>query len=494
MFIVGDILLTSYSIVRDPRAEAGRALDTKLGQLAGLKVHHAPMMSIVPRIIRGGIGATIVGKPLQSQQVLHRELPDAVNFYVKDAVDARQPSPSVLQHLSIEISAFCRIEDDCLKRLLQDVLQGLDEDYLDDQLAQDDVECGQDLDYEPKLLFDPNSNDPDIFEDAPVANVIASPTSESPEFNGSSEISPQASIPHEVFSDSSSGFNQDSASDDVVPSVGKKPPNKTTLYHEVSSSNFNSIDVERHQASSRASGSHSRLPRAFRAPDRPSDLSPYIRQPVRRPCATSSMARSRQSADDNYTMPSTARRPVYRALTEAEQVKEHKIGLAGEMLTYQLLRDILGSSLPESAWTSQLREEAIGTRWTPSDPMKMYTDFTVVDDEKDSLTHWLQEQKVVKLPLRAPGEERTYHIEVKATASPMMFEPWFMSGMQAKMARGMKGSSANVFLVFRCYGVGVDGEEGDLRIIADPILAKEEGRLGMEAVELKVWEIVRDAE
>ena len=67
-----------------------------------------------------------------------------------------------------------------------------------------------------------------------------------------------------------------------------------------------------------------------------------------------------------------------------------------------------------------------------------------------------------------------------------------MSGMQAKMARSMKGSSEHVFLVFRWYGVGVSGGEGELRIIADPILAKEEGRLGMEPAELKVWEIVRD--
>jgi hypothetical protein len=173
--------------------------------------------------------------------------------------------------------------------------------------------------------------------------------------------------------------------------------------------------------------------------------------------------------------------------TGRDQSREENIGIRGEHAVFNILQDIFGASIDESAWTSELRHHVAGYKpWVPDDPTALYSDFTV-RDRNGILANWMIENGV-KVPADWEPEDKEkdllYHIEVKSTAKPYVDDPFFMSHLQMNKAReiaGMKSRSGSgalkeVFVIMRVYDV--EAEEPGLEVYCNPwgMLQREELR------------------
>lgn len=187
---------------------------------------------------------------------------------------------------------------------------------------------------------------------------------------------------------------------------------------------------------------------------------------------------------------SSYERPVVM-MSGRDQSREESVGIHGEEAVFHTLKDIFGSEVDESMWTSELRHHVQGFMpWTPEDPTELYSDFTV-RDRNGVLANWMLANKIQIPPGWEPADFR-YHIEVKSTTKSVE-DPFYMSHLQMDKARRiseMEKSLAGpreVFVIFRVHGLDLHGEaEAGLEIYCDPWRMVERGELGVETWEWRV--------
>jgi hypothetical protein len=159
-----------------------------------------------------------------------------------------------------------------------------------------------------------------------------------------------------------------------------------------------------------------------------------------------------------------------------DQSREDKIGIWGEAAVFNILQDIFGPAIDESAWTSELRHHVQGhTVWIPDEPDTLYSDFTILD-RTGTLSRWMVAHDVEVPPHWTShyGDDVLYHIEVKSTAKDFAEEPFLMSHLQMDKAREVseswakktKKNAREVFVIFRVYEV--ESETPGLEVYCDP--------------------------
>ena len=186
---------------------------------------------------------------------------------------------------------------------------------------------------------------------------------------------------------------------------------------------------------------------------------------------------------------STHERPVVM-VAGRDPAQELKVGVRGEEAVFNILKDVLGSEINESSWTSELRHHVHGYKlWAPEDRDTLYSDFTVRDDA-GKLAKWMTDNKV-KFPTdweRGEGD-MLYHIEVKATAKEHYDEPFFMSYLQMDKAKEIARSKSacggrEAFVIFRVYDI--ESQVPGLEVYYDPWTLIEEGKLTCQAQEWRI--------
>ncbi len=185
----------------------------------------------------------------------------------------------------------------------------------------------------------------------------------------------------------------------------------------------------------------------------------------------------------------TLERPVVM-VAGRDQSQELKVGVSGEECVFNFLKDVFGTEIDESSWTSELRHHVHGFKlWVPEDPDTLYSDFTIRDDA-GKLVKWMTDNDVKFPPEWATGEgDLLYHIEVKATAKGHVNEPFFMSYLQMDKAKEIaqsrsRGWLREAFVIFRVY----DAESAvpGLELYCDPWSLIQKGVLTRQAQEWRV--------
>jgi len=175
-----------------------------------------------------------------------------------------------------------------------------------------------------------------------------------------------------------------------------------------------------------------------------------------------------------------------------DQSREEKIGIWGEEAVFNILQDIFGAAIDESAWTSELRHHVQGHKiWVPEDPDMLYSDFTVYD-RTGTLSNWMVDNGVEVPPhwkSHDDGEHVLYHIEVKSTAKEFADDPFLMSHLQMDKARELselstKKNPREVFIIFRVYDV--ESERPGLEMYCDPWGMVQAGGLNCVTQEWRV--------
>ncbi|ERF74558.1 hypothetical protein EPUS_00688 [Endocarpon pusillum Z07020] len=186
---------------------------------------------------------------------------------------------------------------------------------------------------------------------------------------------------------------------------------------------------------------------------------------------------------------STHERPVVM-VAGRDHAQELKVGVRGEEAVFNILRDILGSGIDESSWTTELRHHVHGYKlWAPEDRDTLYSDFTV-RDEAGKLMKWMIDNDVKFPTYWETGEgDMLYHIEVKATAKEHFNEPFFMSYLQMDKAKEIARSKSShgvreAFVIFRVYDT--ESQVPGLEVYYDPWTLIQEGKLTCQAQEWRI--------
>lgn len=177
-------------------------------------------------------------------------------------------------------------------------------------------------------------------------------------------------------------------------------------------------------------------------------------------------------------------------LAGRDQSQELKVGIVGEQATFNILKDIFGSKIDESSWTSELRHHVHGYKlWVPEDPDVLYSDFTVRDDA-GKLVKWMTDNDlIVPTEWAAVEGNMLYHIEVKTTAKEHAKEPFFMSYLQMDKAKEIAqsrsiGGLKEAFVIFRVYDA--ESQVPGLEVYCDPWSLIKKGELTCQAQEWRV--------
>ena len=468
------------------------SLQLTFTKLDNVQVFHAPELVTKVALIGRHVGASVRGDALAGPQVVYKDYPDAAKFFVNE----QTLTPDARQCFSQKFAAFSSVKHDGMKRLLDYVFMKDDPESPTDELTKAGVSSRADQSYNPDLLQQP------ILAEAVVTDGV-----------GAAEDSPamDSSTSPSLGSDTSTGANttpvtdigtfEDSALGNATFGLVKSlpiPPSLTAM--PAPSVPFaEPIDTTPASKKTRELGKNSRkgkfvpldLAVASSARDE-SSLTTNGALAAGRPSLTGGQAQSesvlqmrsgnirRSGLQTNVSGPSVR---TYSKVKSAEQeLLELKTGLEGEKLTYNRLQEIFDNSLPISVWTSELRPEAGHPPWV-AERNTNYTDFTIKVDtnEADPLGKWLKDEGIA-LPRRPRNRPRTYHIEVKATASGSVYEPFQLSDSQINMATEFKDDWGHIFLIFRWYAVDPEGKMGGmpgLEIYPNPHVAEEAGILKM---------------
>ena len=127
------------------------------------------------------------------------------------------------------------------------------------------------------------------------------------------------------------------------------------------------------------------------------------------------------------------------AFAARTQERDFKLGAAGELFIFELLKGLGLEGFGLIHWTSSIRDRVKGHR-DYCDLPKSSNRFAIADIEYLDLTHKLTEILIEKGHLKKEiwEEERPYyHFEVKATVSSSWQEPFFMSKAQERHVRAV---------------------------------------------------------
>jgi hypothetical protein len=433
--------------------------------------------------VRGQVGnTTLYGEPIPGK-IMFRETMTDIQVYVH---------PSSLQHgklpprdTSEELCKVLGIGDERMKRLIVEILFEDDHRDIEDMLSKQRVGGYDTNDLEPVLIQVTTQNRKASSSQIvkPPVNVEARPRAETNTMMPSKEASGSAITPsaepavlNEMVNESrpSKMPFQGYASSASIPELTAREQKQAARHGEIG-------------ASIRIGGRGNVPPQTYPIPQTgysAKKIKPGITlRPAIRPARKSSPHKSNHG-----------RTPVI--MTGHDQSREESVGIRGEHGIFNILRDIFGASIDESAWTSELRHHVAGYKpWVPEDPSALYSDFTV-RDRNGVLANWMIANEV-KVPADWEAEGRAkdmlYHIEVKSTAKPYVDDPFFMSHLQMDKAReigGMRspsrsGGPKEVFVILRVYDV--EGEEPGLEVYCDPWGMMERGELSRETQEWKVY-------
>jgi hypothetical protein len=440
-------------------------------------------MIVKTSVVRGQVGnTTLHGEPVPGK-IMFRETMTDIQVYVHPSSFKQGKLPPT--NTSEELCKVLGIGDERMKRLIVEILFGDDHRDIEDMLSKQRVGAYDANDLEPILIEVTTqhraTSSSQIMK--PPVNVGARPGAEtntmmpSKETSGS-EITSSAepAVLNEMFNESRpskmpfSGY----ASSAWIPELTAREQKQAARHGEIG-------------ASIRIGGRQNVPPQTY-----PTLRTGYSAKkikagitlkPAMRPARKSSPHRSNHG-----------RTPVI--MTGRDQSREESVGIRGEHGVFNILRDIFGASIDESAWTSELRHHVAGYNpWVPVDPSALYSDF-MVRDQNGVLANWMIANEVqVPADWEAEGKvkDMLYHIEVRSTAKPYVDDPFFMSHLQMDQAReigGMRsrsrsGGPKEVFVIMRAYNV--EGEEPRLEVYCDPWGMIERGELRRETLEWKVY-------
>jgi hypothetical protein len=148
-----------------------------------------------------------------------------------------------------------------------------------------------------------------------------------------------------------------------------------------------------------------------------------------------------------------------------------KLGAAGELFTFELLRKLLHPEFSELNWQSKIRHLVSVhpdyqwlTRWNTEEPSDI-----VHDDTLGKFTNLLIESQYLDREVWI-GQKPKYYIEVKSTTLEME-HPLYVSQPQfdrmSRYALRSGQASARVYIIVRVFGIGHGGKMG-VRLYVDP--------------------------
>jgi hypothetical protein len=465
--------LTCVRIARAANPRRSRDFERKLQRLNVVTMYTSSDMIVKTSVVRGQVGnTTLYGEPIPGKIMLRETITD-IQIYAHPESMKHGRIPS--RDTSEEICKCCGIVDEKMKRLIVEVLLEEDHQEIEDMLSKNKVGGydSNDLEAVPICVTaqnrvsssnharDANSANADIRTGAQISMPLRSEETS----HNQTEILPEPAVLSEMVNQSrpSKIPYQGYASSASIPEMNARELKQAARHVEIGSS-------------VRVGGRDNVVPHFYGNVENTSrkKMNPNkVLKPSIRPARRSSLHRS------------THGRPL-AMMTNRNQSREESIGIYGEQAVFNILKDIFGAAINDSAWTSELRQHVEGCKpWVPEDPTVLYADFTV-RDETGKLANWMIANGV-KLPAGWAPCDFLYHIEVKSTAKNVD-DPFFLSHLQMSKAKEISETRSKnpreVFVIFRVYDV--ESDEPGLEVYCDPWRMIESGRLNCEAQEWRV--------
>ncbi|KAF2459569.1 hypothetical protein BDY21DRAFT_317672 [Lineolata rhizophorae] len=168
--------------------------------------------------------------------------------------------------------------------------------------------------------------------------------------------------------------------------------------------------------------------------------------------------------------------------TVRSQIRDIKVGAAGELFVFELLKQLKLPQFSAEMWKSTIRKEVkVHENYSDLEPWHgVETADIVYPDGEGDFTRLLIERGYFG-PAWANAKP-TYYIEVKTTTGECADE-FYMSGAQYNRMQGMRLESdrpaANVYMLFRVFNL--TRESIGLRLHLDPETCRREGELSFHA-------------
>jgi hypothetical protein len=393
--------------------------------------------------VKGQVGnTTVLGDPLAGRIML-RETPTDVGLYVHPA--SIQGGRLPINDMAEEICNYCDVRDEKMRRLIANVLREEDQHVIEDSLLKEEVGGYDENDLEAVLMNTTYQNP------APSSSHVEEPTSSS-EHRIAAQNSTKTTSKQTPSRDATL-----STGPAVLGEVVNQSKPSTILYQGYSSSgpvpDMNAREI-------RQAIRHAETGTAIRINGRenvPSQTYPSAEgtYPTKKVNLNKQLKPSIRPARNSSPHKPTYENPMV-STTPRDQSREETIGVIGELAVFNILKDIFGPAIDDSAWTSELRGHVEGfTAWTPAHPTRQYSDFTV-RDPSSTLTTWMLANAVDFPDQWIVETDMLFHIEVKTTARECAGEPFIMSHLQMDKARLLAGTGSGagpteVFVIFRVY-------------------------------------------
>ena len=473
-----------------------RELDRQIRLLNTITMYTAPEMVIRVSFVKGESGSTrVLGRPM-SGKVVFREIDQELQVCANPTGLNGGLPPS--KETCDQLCSWLSIKNDYWRRIVLHILMEQVDEEIEDMLAREKIGGCDPNDLDPPPLQPTGSsevsfsseNKNDVQDQTALRNLTMSPETRQP----SGGVPSKPETPPGARKETCEGANIAKISYQGYSSTSMSDLKPRELVQ--ASKQAQSRDVVR-------IGARDNMARAPYAADvshstRPAPLLKGVKPEVR-----SSLQLPRHPVSSERITSSTTRR---------DYSYEDILGACGERTVFNLLKDILGDSIDEDIWTSELRHRASNFKqWIPEDPSIPYSDFTVPDAE-GLLAAWMQEMGV---DMPATWREQSgrkvlfvYHIEVKSTTKSAS-EPFFMSHLQMdrckEMAEGVEpessgrsgsngSASKEVYVIFRVYDVDADNtvafKQPGLEIYCDPWTMIREAKLMCQPQEWKVQHVV----
>jgi Domain of unknown function (DUF3883) len=434
-------------------------------------------MVVKTAVVKGQVGNTkLYGTPIPGKIML-RETPTDIQVFVHPGSIKHERPP--LRDTGEELCKCLGIGDEKMKRLTMEVLLEDDHRDIEDMLSKQRVGGHHVDDLEAISIKATAENQPPSASHLrkPPANVEACPEAPTnatlpPRQTSSAEISTaEPAVLTEIVNQSRPPKipHQGYASTAPVPEMKPRELKQAARHIEVGES-------------IRVGGRENISPQTYPSIDRG-----YNKKKLQPNKLVGPTIRPAQISSPNKT-------PYERPLVMTsgrDQSREEKVGIWGEAAVFNILQDVLGSVIDESAWTSELRHQVQGhTVWTPEDPDTLYSDFTV-HDSTGKLLNWMVTNNIqIPSNWRSHGDDDDdvlYHIEVKSTVAESAKDPFFMSHLQMDKAKEVSESSQSpreVYVIFRVYDV--ENELPGLEVYCDPWGMMRRGKLKCATQEWRV--------